>query len=295
MKKILIIIGSTIATVLVIGVIVYFVLTKGIFTVTFDSNGGSKVNSVKVLCGSKLTLPNNPTKKGYSFISWVDKNGTPIYDKAKLSCEDITLKATWKKNSTKNSSNNKNNNKNNSTNTPKTDTDTKDKTYSCPSGYTLNSDNKCETSVSATNSCPSNYSYSTKLKLCYSNETNPFERKCKQVTQNGKTYDGELIKGRGSAIYCGYDENKTYYNSQRSCEHANYTYSTINNKCYYIYKSGNTEVVCPTGYYHASSKELSDSQTTQVCVKTSSPSRPCPAGYSLDGDKCYKYVEPTLE
>ena len=71
------------------------------FTVTFDTDGGSKIDSIKVVCGKELSLPTNPTKSGYKFLSWVDKNETPIYDKALLTCEDITLKANWEKEETK--------------------------------------------------------------------------------------------------------------------------------------------------------------------------------------------------
>ncbi len=67
-------------------------------TITFDSAGGTKVNSIILEKGSELLLPENPEKSGYTFICWVDKNETPIYDKALLS-EDTSLTATWKKDS----------------------------------------------------------------------------------------------------------------------------------------------------------------------------------------------------
>ena len=67
------------------------------FTVTFDTDGGSKIDSIKVECGKELILPTDPSKSGYTFVSWVDKNDTTILNKALLTCEDITLKATWKK------------------------------------------------------------------------------------------------------------------------------------------------------------------------------------------------------
>ncbi len=70
---------------------------KKTFTVTFDSNGGSKVSSVVVECGKELILPKAPTRSGYNFMAWVDQNENPIYDKALLSCENLTLKATWEK------------------------------------------------------------------------------------------------------------------------------------------------------------------------------------------------------
>lgn len=65
-------------------------------TITFDSKGGSKVDSITINKGTELNLPTNPTYKGYTFITWETKNGTPVYDKALLS-EDTTLYAKWKK------------------------------------------------------------------------------------------------------------------------------------------------------------------------------------------------------
>ena len=63
-------------------------------TITFDSNGGSKVEPVTINKGVELSLPENPTKDGFKFITWEDKNGTPIYNNVLLS-EDTTLYARW--------------------------------------------------------------------------------------------------------------------------------------------------------------------------------------------------------
>ena len=39
-------------------------------TITFDSNGGSKVDSQTLDCGLEITVPENPTREGYTFIGW---------------------------------------------------------------------------------------------------------------------------------------------------------------------------------------------------------------------------------
>lgn len=65
-------------------------------TVTFDSRGGSKVDSITINKGTELNLPSNPTYSGYKFVTWETANGTPVYDKALLS-EDVTLYAKWEK------------------------------------------------------------------------------------------------------------------------------------------------------------------------------------------------------
>lgn len=65
-------------------------------TITFDSRGGSKVDSITINKGAELNLPSNPTYSGYKFITWETESGTPVYDKALLS-ESMTLYAKWEK------------------------------------------------------------------------------------------------------------------------------------------------------------------------------------------------------
>ena len=42
----------------------------------FDSKGGTEVEKIEVECNKELVLPTPPTKNGYNFVSWVDKNET---------------------------------------------------------------------------------------------------------------------------------------------------------------------------------------------------------------------------
>ena len=70
--------------------------TNNKITITFDSRGGSKIESITISKDSELTLPKDPTRDGYVFKGWVDKNETPIYDKVLLA-EDTTLYAVWEK------------------------------------------------------------------------------------------------------------------------------------------------------------------------------------------------------
>ena len=65
------------------------------YTVTFDSNGGSKVSSQTVTEGSKATKPTNPTRSGYTFKGWELDGKT--YDFNTKVTKNITLKATWEK------------------------------------------------------------------------------------------------------------------------------------------------------------------------------------------------------
>ena len=74
---------------------------KEAITITFDTKGGSKIESITIGKDTELTLPKEPTRDGYVFKGWVDKNETPIYDKVLLA-EDTTLYAVWEKDATNN-------------------------------------------------------------------------------------------------------------------------------------------------------------------------------------------------
>ena len=65
------------------------------YTVTFDSNGGSKVDSQKVKQGDKAIKPKDPIKSGYKFVEWILNNST--YDFSKSVTSNITLTARYEK------------------------------------------------------------------------------------------------------------------------------------------------------------------------------------------------------
>lgn len=66
------------------------------FTVTFDSNGGSPVNSQVVNKGSAATKPIDPAKPGYSFAGWYADSGlTAAFDFATAIAGDTALYAKW--------------------------------------------------------------------------------------------------------------------------------------------------------------------------------------------------------
>lgn len=82
-------------------------------TITFDTNGGSKINSVTIKKETELILPEEPTLDGYVFKGWIDKNEMPIYNKV-IFAENTTLYAVWEKVDNKETNSN--------TNTPTTNT-----------------------------------------------------------------------------------------------------------------------------------------------------------------------------
>ena len=66
---------------------------KAQYTVTFDTKGGSTVNSVKVYEGDKVSKPVIPTRKGYAFVEW--QLDGKAYNFASPVTKDITLVAIW--------------------------------------------------------------------------------------------------------------------------------------------------------------------------------------------------------
>ncbi|AMP20263.1 hypothetical protein AZF37_02920 [endosymbiont 'TC1' of Trimyema compressum] len=71
------------------------------YTVSFESNGGTAINSINnIEEGKTITKPENPTKEGYTFISWhKDTNLNNNWNFEKDSVNDnITLYAKWQKN-----------------------------------------------------------------------------------------------------------------------------------------------------------------------------------------------------
>lgn len=68
--------------------------SKKQYTISFDSNGGTNIESQKVNDGGNVLKPVNPIKQGYTFSHW-ELNGKE-YDFSLVVSENITLKAVWK-------------------------------------------------------------------------------------------------------------------------------------------------------------------------------------------------------
>ena len=66
------------------------------YLVTFNSNGGSNIESQTVTNGETIVRPNDPTKEGYTFVNWyLDYELTPEFDFATTISENVTLYAKW--------------------------------------------------------------------------------------------------------------------------------------------------------------------------------------------------------
>lgn len=90
------IIGGIIGLVIIVIIIL---LLKGCqakkYMITFDTNGGSTVESVKVKEKDQITKPSDPTREGYDFAGWY-YNGK-LFDFNKEITKDMKLKAKWVK------------------------------------------------------------------------------------------------------------------------------------------------------------------------------------------------------
>jgi uncharacterized protein (TIGR02145 family)/uncharacterized repeat protein (TIGR02543 family) len=71
--------------------------TAGSFTVKFNSQGGSSVDSIKANFGDKITAPPSPTRTGYTFDGWYKEAAcTNLWDFSTASvAADMTLFAKW--------------------------------------------------------------------------------------------------------------------------------------------------------------------------------------------------------
>ena len=70
------------------------------YSVTFNSNDGSDIDSQTVDYGNTVAEPTAPTKNGYTFAGWYSDEGlVSAYDFSTTVTSDITLYAKWTKNS----------------------------------------------------------------------------------------------------------------------------------------------------------------------------------------------------
>ena len=69
---------------------------KAMFTVTFDTGGGTRIESMVVEDGSTLLRPSDPTRDSYIFDGWVTENGEKWLFESYLVRSDTTLFASWR-------------------------------------------------------------------------------------------------------------------------------------------------------------------------------------------------------
>ncbi len=273
----------------------YIEETAKTMTITYDTQGGNKIEPTTIECDPVLNLP-TPTRSGYKFLQWQDKNEIMITNEAKLVCEDLTLYAKWEKIEEKPKS---------SSAKPKSSEAKKE--YTCPSGYTLNG-TKCTTEMAAKEKCPDD----TKVdgSLCIrTSDNNVGTRVCKETTVSidGK---GHTYTGKGDYYFFGNSYGKcayykwTSYKTQSQCEAAydinhKTTWVSELNGCYAETKMGNYETACSNDYQFYSSADLSSKfgiHDNGKCLRKVSKQKYCDTeGYTLTNGKCVKTIDATLK
>lgn len=271
------------------------------FTIKFDTDGGNKINDIKVECGKEFKSPINPVKNGYKFVNWVDKNEKVILDGTKFTCEDVTLKARWEKVNGQSNSNNTSKEESNKT----SNTEVK-KEYTCNEG-TLDG-NKCVISTESKTKCAAGqFEYEGKCVTVSAKASVAPIRKCGSKIINlggGSTpsVEGTLL-GKSSAYYaCYYKEVLDSYEQSEmiNCTTRGHKWSDFNNKCYYDSDGPGVNI----SYSCASNAYIYISNPNQFngvngmnggCFPISTKVNYCDSGYTLSGTKCIKIVDAKLK
>lgn len=215
----------------------------------------------------KLKLPTEPSKAGYKFVVWEDKNGTPIYNDALLS-EDTTLYAKWEKIEE---------NKTTTKEETKTKKDNKNKvSYYCESGYVLNGTKCTKTETkNATGVCPQGYSAGAWDNDYCTTEIDP-EEEYRCIDKNGyKASDAVLDSVTNDCYYKkDYPESNPFY-----CSNHGRVY--YNGYCYYAKFNAEFITYCPGGA-NVNSSGMCDLRMKKVFN--------CENGWTLENKKCTKTI-----
>ena len=242
------------------------------YTVNFDSNGGSKVNSVTVNEGAKLTLPKDPTKENSKFVGWYTKNNT-VVNSGTVVKENMTLYAHWQ-------------------------------TYTCPSGYTLK-DTKCTTEVAAKTKCADGlFEYEGKcVTVNYTVRKDP-TKECGKKTVILPYGHTEEVKGelfQMGTYYCYYKEVTDSYEQQNSsnCTSRSHKWNSKNSRCYYDRDDANVNITnsCNSGYVYIGNPNQFNGVNglNGGCFPTKDKQPYCDKEYTLSNGKCVKTIDATLK
>lgn len=263
------------------------------FKITFDTDGGSNVEPLIVECDKEVKFGSNPTKTGYEFVSWIDQNETPILDGALLACEDVILKANWKKDEVVET-------KKETKKETKTDNKTETKkeevrkpNYSCSEG-TLN-DNKCEIKGNLNEKCPDNSKIDGDICIVLT-DYKEGNRECGEKIVNmggGSTPKVKGIKVDAGTTFCYYGEVN---DDQTTCSNRQRKWSTALNKCF-IDMDQNYITNCPSDYQYYSSSDILNKfggHNNGGCYKIVSKVFYCDDGFTLNDNKCLKIIDATV-
>jgi len=251
--------------------------------VSFDTNGGNKINSITMECGKPLNLPSNPTKAGYKFLNWTDKKGNKVTKETKLTCADTTLYAKWQKEETKKEE------------TKKEETT---KTWTCPDGYDIDANHKCTKKVAAKERCEGNrvYEYQGKCVTVTYNVREDTKKSCPKQHVTYMSFAGEV---EGKVVNWGVT-GCAYYptndSSQANCESHGFKWVTPEKTCYVKWISNNTINTCDhlTGYTHLTNPNQFDGVNglNGGCYPIKDKTKYCEKG-TLEGGQCKIQIDAT--
>ena len=252
-------------------------------TISFDSKGGSTVKDITFECDKSFTLP-KPTKKGYKFVGWYDKNDVVINHQSKLTCEDLKLYAKWEKEEEKTEEVKEETKQEEKKEEAKQEekkeeqkTEVK-KEYTCPAGYTLDGD-KCIKEENAILKCNDNQQEKDEKCVTISSSS----RKDLQMSCSN---DGNLV---GSSCYLGEVVYPTEIDSS-ICTSDGHVWDSDNNKCYS--SKEDAQQICGSGYVSIINP---GDGLTSGCFPISEKEKTCSNDFTLQGDKCLKTIDATLK
>lgn len=202
--------------------------------IRFDTNGGSKIDSVILEKNEKLVLPKNPVRKGYTFKGWEEDTGIVVYDNSTFE-QNTTLYAVWEKNDT-----------------------SLEVEYYCEDGYTLDGKECVKTDViKGSSKCPDGYRSGSSTSTVCKKEEDVLYR-CRDYLGFDASSaildatDGICYYDLASATSLGFCQNEAenYYNGgcykAKSLAEAYCNKGELeNNECVITVKK---DVVCPKGY-----------------------------------------------
>lgn len=215
----------------------------------------------------KLKLPTEPSKAGYKFVVWEDKNGTPIYNDALLS-EDTTLYAKWEKIEE---------DKTTTKEETKTKKDNKNKvSYYCESGYVLNGTKCTKTETkNATGVCPQGFSAGAwDNDYCTTEIDSEEEYRC--IDKNGYKASDAVLDSVTN--YCYYKKDYPESNQIYCSNHGRVYY---NGYCYYAKFKAEFITYCAGGV-NVNSSGMCDLRMKKVFN--------CESGWTLENKKCTKTI-----
>ncbi len=262
----------------------WIIVGASTMTFTFDTVGGNKIEPLTVECDTEFHLP-TPTKSGYKFLEWRDKNEIVISYETKLVCEDVELKANWEQITTT---------------TKASTTTTAKKEYTCPSGYTLDG-TKCTITKNVSTKCEGTrvFEYEGKCVTITGTARKDTQKACPKQHVTYMSFAGE-VDGKvvnwgvtGCAYY------KTNDTSKDTCESHGFKWVTPESACYVKWVNNNTINTCDhlTNYAYITNPNSYDGVNglNGGCYPLSNKTKYCAADYTLTNNKCVKTIDATLK